>query len=434
MLRLATPLVMGELAWMAMGIVDTMMVGRLPNSAEAIGGVGLASVIFFAIFVLGNGVLFGMDTLASHAFGAGKIEDCHRTLRDAVYLSVALGLALMGVMLACEPILRVSRVNEAVLRQTIPVLNVLIWGTLPLLLYTACRRYLQAMNIVAPVTFAMISANVVNAVLNWVLIYGHWGAPAMGAVGSAWSTFYARIYIAAVLIIYVVVNDRRNRGTLWCTPAAPEWARVRTLLTLGVPAALQFSFEIAVFAVAETLIARLEPVWLAGHRIAINTATLTYMVPLGISSAAAVRVGQALGRGDRHGASTAGWTAVALGAGFMSAAGVGLVLVPHWIARTYTADAAVIAASVTLLRIAAAFQLFDGLQTVTTGALRGTGDTRSPMLAHIFAYWFIGLPIGYTLCFRRGWGAPGMWIGLCIAIILIGLALLAVWWRRARVP
>jgi MATE family multidrug resistance protein len=208
--------------------------------------------------------------------------------------------------------------------------------------------------------------------------------------------------------------------------------RIRRLIALGFPAAMQSTLESGVFAAVTTLIAKLGPVPLASHQIALNTVSLSYMVPLGISSAAAVRVGQALGRKDPAGAGDAGGTAIFLGAAFMACAGVGLLVFPRGIARLFTPDEAVIHSTVGLLAAGAAFQLFDGIQTVATGALRGVGDTRTPMFCHFLAYWIIGLPLGAWLCFRLGWGAIGLWSGLSLALILIGIVLWFVWRRAVR--
>jgi multidrug resistance protein, MATE family len=202
------------------------------------------------------------------------------------------------------------------------------------------------------------------------------------------------------------------------------------LLTLGAPAATQILLEIGAFSAATALIAKLGPVPLSGHEIALNCAALTFMVPLGISSAAAVRVGHQLGRGDPTRAHLAGWSAILLGAGFMTCTGLVFVTASKQIARLFSPDPAVIRVGATLLLVAAAFQLFDGLQTVATGALRGSGNTRTPMLANLIAYWFIGLPFGYVLCFRFGLGALGIWIGLCIGLMIIGSALLFTWHKR----
>jgi len=431
-LRLALPLVLAELGWMSMAIVDTMMVGRLPNSARAIGAVSLGSAIIIVPALFGEGLLLGLDTLVAQAFGAGKREDCHRSLVNGVYLSLALTPILSIPMFLLPRFLSAIHVDPDLLAETVPYTNALTWGLFPLLLYFAVRRCLQAMNMVRPVAFALVTANLINALFNWILIYGKWGMPAMGTVGSGWSTAIARLYMAAVLIAYLFWYDRKHRTELLKTPVDVDLSRIRQLLALGVPAAVQFTLETAVFATVTTLIAKLGALPLATHQIALNTVAFTYMVPLGISSAAAVRVGQALGRRDPQGAGAAGGTAIFIGAAFMTLAGVVLLLVPRWIARSYTTDETVIRSAVALLAAGAAFQLFDGIQSVATGALRGAGDTRTPMLCHFAAYWVIGLPLGAWLCFRRGWGALGLWIGLSLALILIGIVLLAVWRRKVR--
>lgn len=431
-LQLAIPLVLAELGWMSMAIVDTMMVGRLPNSAVAMGAVSLGSAIFMVLALFGEGLLLGLDTLVAQSFGAGKREDCHRSLVNGVYLSIALTPILSAPIWFMPHLLRAMHVDAALMRETIPYTNALTYGLLPLLLYFAVRRCLQAMNMVRPVAFALVTANIINALGNWILIYGKWGASAMGTVGSGWSTAIARVYMAAVLIGYLFWYDHKHRTELLKTPVDIDLKRIKQLIALGIPAAMQFTLESGVFATVTTLIAKLGPVPLATHQIALNTVAFTYMVPLGIASAAAVRVGQALGRRDPHGAGVAGGTAITIGAAFMSVASVVLLVVPRWIARIYTVDEVIIRSASTLLAAGAAFQLFDGIQSVATGALRGAGDTRTPMLCHFTAYWIIGLPLGAWLCFRRGWGALGLWVGLSLALILIGIVLLVVWRSKVR--
>ncbi len=426
------PLVLAEIGWMSMAIVDTMMVGRLPDSAVAIGAVSLGSILFHTLSFFGGGLLIGLDTLVSQAFGAGRREDCHRSLVNSIYLSFVMTPPLLGLIWLAGPILAPFRVDPKVLGFAISYTRALAWGLLPLLLYFALRRCLQAMNLVKPVAFALVTANLVNALGNWVLIYGKWGAPALGLVGSGWSTSIARAYMAAVLVGYLLWYDRKHRTDLLRTPIEPDLRRIRRLIALGLPAGLQITLEIGVFTVATALIGRLGAVPLASHQIAMNTIAFTYMIPLGISSAAAVRVGQALGRKDPNGAADAGGTAIVFGAAFMSLAAIALVVFPRWIARIFTPDEAVIRTAINLLAAGAAFQLFDGIQTVATGALRGAGDTRTPMVCHLAAYWFIGLPLGAWLCFRRGWGAIGLWVGLSLALILIGCVLLMVWQRKVR--
>src|SRR5882672_194217 len=428
-LRLALPLIFAELGWMTMGIVDVVMVGRLPNSAVAIGATGLGQSLYHSVAIFGGGLLLGMDTFVAQAFGREDLIDARRTLVNGLFLACTLAPLLMLVVLSWAPLMRYFGISTELVAPMSPFLRALNWGTMPLLVYFALRRYLQAVNVVHPIMFALISANLVNAFGNWVLIYGHLGFSPMGITGSGWSTCFSRIYLVFVLAITLfVVESKRRLPTRFGTRI--DFPRAFGLLKLGGPSALQILLEIGAFAAATAICARLGPVPLSGHEIALNCAALSFMVPLGISSAAAVRVGQQLGRKDAAGARRAGWSAIVLGAGFMTCSGLVFVSIPMWISRLFSPDPVVIRTGARLLLVAAAFQLFDGLQTVATGALRGSGDTKTPMLANFVAYWLIGLPVGYFLCFKLGWGAVGIWIGLCGGLMIIGSALLLTWQRR----
>jgi multidrug resistance protein, MATE family len=431
-LRLALPLVIAEVGWMSMGIVDTIMVGRLPESAIAIGATGLGQSLYHSIAIFGSGLLLGMDTFVSHAFGREDIEDARHTLVNGLVMALLLTPILMIAVSFWPALMHRFGVSPELVEPMRPFLFALNWGTLPLVSYFALRRYLQAVNVVHPVMFALISANAVNAVGDWVLIYGHLGLRPMGITGSGWSTCIARVYMALVLLITVLYVESKRDIPHWMLALRVDAQRMWSLLRLGAPAAAQIACEIGAFSGATALIAKLGPVPLSGHEIALNCAALTFMVPLGISSAAAVRVGQNLGRKDPVGARRAGWSAIALGCGFMFCSGLVFVTFSRMIARLFSPDPQVITVGATLLLIAAAFQLFDGLQTVATGALRGTGDTHTPMLANLVAYWFIGLPLGYVLCFQLHWGALGIWTGLCLGLIIIGSALLIAWHRRLK--
>jgi MATE family multidrug resistance protein len=435
MLALGAPLALAELGWMAMGLVDTVMAG--PLGAAAVGAGSLASMLFYPVAAWGTGVLLGMDTLVAQSHGAVNPLDCRRTLVNGSWLALAMSPILGAVLWCLEPALRAAGTNPHVMAPLIPFLHALVPGILPLLLFHAFRRYLQAVDIVKPVTFALVSANVVNFAGDWVFMYGHWGAPRMGLAGSGWSTTASRCYMAAVLLAAILWNEHRSGRLLFAISWRADLPRMRRLLALGFPAAAQFFLEGAVFAIVAVMAARLPESALAAHSIAVLVISTTYMVPLGISSAAAVRVGQAVGRKDPDGAAAAGWAALLLSCLVMGAAGIVLWTVPRAILRLFIHDAAVIATGSVLLRIAAFFELFDGVQVVATGALRGMGDTRTPMLAHFAGYWLIGLPVAYGLCFQAGQGAAGIWIGLSAALILIGAALVLAWswrvsWRMSR--
>lgn len=426
MVRLAAPLVLAEVGWMLMGVVDTMVVGRV--SAEAIGAISLGTTIFYTIGIFAGGLLLGLDTFVAQAFGGGDLEDCRRSLINGVWLAVLLMTPAMALIYAVIPLLGSFGINPAVLRVTGPYMHALNWSVPPLLFYFGFRRYLQSVSIVRPVMITLVSANLINLFANWVLVFGNLGAPKMGAEGSGWATCISRVYMAAVLGVVIFRHD----PGLWHTAWKPDFERIRGLLRIGIPAAGQMGFEMMVFTTVTVLIGKLNATALAGHQIALTTVSMTFMMPLGISSAAAVRVGQAIGRDDPDGAARAGWTALGLGGGVMSAAALTLLMVPHFIARLFTPDAGIIAAGVILLRVAAFFQLFDGFQVVATGALRGSGDTHTPMVCHFVGYWVIGLPLGVLLCFHYGLGAPGLWMGLSTGLILIGIVLVGLWRRAAH--
>ena len=410
---------------MLMGIVDTMVVGRV--SAEAIAAVSLGTVIFYGIAMFAGGLLLGLDTLVAQAFGAADGREARHALISGLWLALALVLPVMGALWAFFPVLDAFGVDPAVARATKPYMWALSWSTGPLLVYFALRRYLQAINIVRPIMLTLIAANVINLAANWVLVFGKLGVPAMGAPGAGWATCFSRVLMLAMIGIVVWLRDGRElRHDSW----RPDFSRIRRLLVLGLPVAVQMLLEIGVFALVAMLIARLGAVALAGHQVAINTASMTFMLPLGVSSAAAVRVGNALGARDPHGAARAGWTALALGAGIMGLSAIMLETIPQVIARAYTPQAEIVAMGAVLLRVAGFFQLFDGCQIVVTGALRGAGDTRTPMICHFAGYWVIGMPLGAWLAFSRGQGAVGLWTGLTVGLIIIGVVLVEMW-RRA---
>jgi multidrug resistance protein, MATE family len=285
-----------------------------------------------------------------------------------------------------------------------------------------------------------VSANLVNAGLDWLLLYGHrWsvlgssvGIPAYGVVGAAWSTVLARVYLAGFCGVVVWWVDRRHSYGLRKVSWSVDWVRVKRLVGLGAPVGGQIFVEISIFAAVTALIGTMGSVPLAGHEIALNCVATTFMVPFAISAAGTVRVGQAVGRRAPSEAAAAGWTAIGMGSGFMLAMSVVLVSVPGLIARGFTVDPVVIAAAVPLLLVGAAFQFFDGVQITATGALRGAGNTHAGLYVQLVGYWVVGLPVGWWLGFHRKMGAVGLWMGLCAGLMIAGVALVTVWGRTVR--
>ena len=445
MIKIAVPVVMAELGWMSMGVVDTVMVGTLGPEAISAAGVGNAMHIAFAIF--GMAVMLGLDTLVSQAYGARDIRDCHRWFFDGLMLAGLLAVPIMALLVLVWFLIPVLGFHGAVRPLLESYFGVLLFSTPFLLGYAVCRRYLQGMHAATPIMFALVTANLINAAGNWILINGHFGFPALGVAGSAWATVISRAFMLGSLLFAVWWIDRkrtrellREQGEpldtmqtgLWHVDRSFDAARLRRLLALGLPAASQVGAEVGVFALATALSGTLDPISSASHQIALNLAGVAFMIPLGIGSAGAVRVGHAVGAGDRARASAAGWTAILLATLFMVASGLTFVLVPGRLIGLFTTDPSVLAVGTSLLILAAIFQLFDGIQGVITGTLRGLGDTHTAMKVNLVAHWLLGLPTSYLLCFVAGWGVWGLWIGLSLGLIVTGVILFYVWIWKIR--
>jgi len=430
LLKIAGPIVLAEIGWMAMGIVDTIMVG--PLGPAAISAAGIGSSLFFAIAIFGMGLMLGLDALVSQSYGAQRIDDCVRWLHHGVALALVVTPAVMAITWGLYLTIDWWGLHPDIEALAGPYLRITILGTLPLLLYASFRRYLQGLHVVRPIMAALVSANLVNAAGNWMLIYGHLGMPALGVEGAAWATALARVYMAAFLVIAIARVHRRRGAAHPHVPLRLDLARMTRLVRLGFPAASQIALEVGVFAASTTLAGRLDPAASASHQISLNLASLAFMVPLGLASSAAVRVGHAVGAGDQARTVRAGWTALATGAAITSLMGIAILLWREPMLRVFTQDSGVIEIGTGLLIIAAAFQLFDGTQAVATGVLRGIGDTRMPMIMNVIGHWVLGLPAGYLLCFSLGWGVRGLWIGLSIGLTFVAVALTLVWMRRAR--
>jgi MATE family multidrug resistance protein len=447
LIHLALPLIAGELGWVAMSLVDTIMLGHLPNSALAMSSAALAQVLFNTLCFGVGGVLLGLDTLISQAFGAKLREEANRWLLHGLVLAVALSLLLITIFAVTPALLLHLPVDRAILAGAVPAIQGLNYGTLPLLLYFTLRRYLQAAHHGRPIAFALISANLVNAAVDWLLIFGHrWSIaghvvaiPAFGVTGSSWATSFARLYLMLVLLVAVWWADRRHgyglrAGLRSRVSRRIEFQHLRRLFLLGAPAGASIFVEIAIFALVTALIATFGRLSLAGHEVALQCASTTFMVPFAISAATSVRVGHAIGRvrvgaADISAAAAAGWGGIGAGAAFMLCASVLLLAIPAKIAHLFTPDPGVIAAAVPLLLIAAGFQFFDGVQITATGAMRGAGNTTAPFLTQLVCYWAIGMPLGAVLGFHEKLGAAGLWWGLLIALTC-GAFVLCFFWRK----
>jgi MATE family multidrug resistance protein len=445
LLHLALPLIAGELGWVAMSLVDTVMLGHLPHSALAMSSAALAQVIFNTVTIGVGGILLALDPLISQALGAKEQNTANRWFVHGFLTSLALAALLITIFLVTPVLLLQLPVDPAILAGAVPAMRGLNYGTLPLLLYFVLRRYLQAAHHGRPIAFALISANLINAAADWFLIYGHafriaghpLNIPAYGVVGSSWATSFARLYLMLVLAFALWFLDRKHAYGLRRVSRHIEFQHLRQLFLLGFPIGASIFVEIAIFALVTALIATFGKLPLAGHEIALQCASTTFMVPLAIASATSVRVGHAIGR-IRTGnatladAAAAGWCGIAVGAAFMLCASVLLLAIPTRIAYLFTPDPGVIAAAVPLLLIAAGFQFFDGVQVAATGALRGAGNTTAPFYTQLVCYWVIGMPLGVLLGFHEKLGAAGLWWGLLIALTAAAFILVYLWLQTTR--
>ncbi len=428
---LAAPVVFVQVGLMTMGVVDTILVGRV--SAAALAAVALGNMYFMTVAMLGMGVLFALDTVVSQAVGAGDQAGIARGVQRGLVLAVAMTVPSLLPLLLAQPVFAALGQPAAV----VPIAAKYVWvsipGLLPFFGFIVLRQSLQAMGKLRPIVLAIVFANLLNALLCWMFIFGKLGAPALGAVGTAVASTTGR-WAMALFLLGAAWKDLRP-ALKPLTRAALEAEPLRRMVRLGLPIGLQFMLEVGVFSLVGVFMGRMSAIALAGHQVAITLASLTFMVPLGISVSGAVLVGRAVGRRDEGGARRAAKLAIATSTIFMACSALTLLFFPGLFARLYTTDAAVIAVAASLIPIAGVFQVFDGIQVTSGGVLRGFGETRSPMIANLVGYWVIGFPVSLLLAFRFGLGPRGLWWGFVVGLGSVAIFLLSrVRLKLAHVP
>jgi multidrug resistance protein, MATE family len=421
-LALALPIMSGMVGQMLMGLTDTIMVGR-------IGVVPLAAASFVNAvanlpLVFGIGLLSSIAVLTSQAYGARRPVDAAESWRHGLFLSILTGVGAMLAMFAVYPLRH--RLGQPVEVAEASGTYLLLFGAslLPALIAQGCKQFSEALKHPWAATFVMLGGVGLNAFLNWLLIYGNWGFPAMGLAGAGWATLIARAIMMLVLLVYVLKAPalRAFQPARWFAPL--DLNRFRQLIRIGFPVAGQHLFEVSAFASAAVMMGWISADAIAAHQIAINCAAFAFMFGLGLGAAACIRVGHAFGAGQFSRMRRVGFVAVALAALIMALFGVAFVLAGKPIASLFIGSATVIQLTTQLLIVAAVFQIADGVQVTTISALRGLSDVRTPAIIAIVAYWGLALPIGYWLAFRAQLGAVGMWIGLAtgLAAAAIGLS------------
>lgn len=430
LLALALPVIVVQLGIVSQGLVDTAMVGRL--SAEQLAAVALGNLYFFGVTVFGMGLLLALDPLVSQAFGAGDDKGVELAVQRGLVLSAGLSIVVSALLALAEPVLSALRQPPEVAPVAAAYAQSLIAGMLPFYGFLVFRQSMQALGRVAPIVWTVILANGLNAAANWLLVFGNWGLPALGAVGSGWATSVSRWFMClGVLVLGRDVLASRLRR--W-RRGAMSWRPLVGMFRLGAPIGGHMVLEFGAFGAIGVFMGWLGAEAMAGHQVAVNLAAFAFMVPVGIAQAATALVGKSVGEGEPPlarrfvGASLLACCAAmtvtaALFAGF-----------PEAISSQFTGAEGVVAVAAALLPVAACFQMFDGLQVVCAGLLRGVADTVRPLLYNILGFWLLGMPVSLWCGFRAGMGPTGLWVGLAVGLGVAAVLLLGRTWKRFRRP
>jgi MATE family multidrug resistance protein len=420
MARLAAPVVFVQVGLMAMGVVDTIMVGRV--SADALAAAALGNLYFMNVSFFGMGTLMALDPLVAQALGARDEPSVAHAMQRGLVLALGLSVLTSLALMSAEPVFVALRQPPEVIPDASRYVWITIGSVVPFLAFVVLRQSLQAMHRVAPIVVTIVGANLANVFFNWVLIFGKLGSPAMGVAGAAWATTLSR-WLMAVGLLALAWREIRPY-LLHVRAGAIRGEPILRMFRLGAPIGLQMTLEVSAFGLIGLLMGMLGAVELGAHQIAINLAATTFMVPLGVGAAAAVRVGRAVGAHDAGAARRAAKVALLLGVGFMCLTAVLFVSVPSPLARIFTSDPRVLAVAMLLIPIAGIFQVFDGIQAVAAGVLRGIGDTRAPLVVNLFGFWLLGVPTSVYLGFYTGARAAGLWWGFVAGLGAVAVFLL----------
>ena len=428
---LAYPVVLSQLGHILVNVCDSLLVGRLGKTALAAIGVGVSTST--VLLVLGLGLSMGSVPLVATAEGRRDFPALGRLLVSSVWLSALAGLALAGLGQLLPFLLDLLGQPAEVVALATPWVRVISWSLFPLMVFQGFREYAEGLGLTRQAMWLSILANVVNAALCYALIFGKWGAPALGMVGSAWATLLARVLMAALMAGYVLLAPRLAGSRAAIQSWWPDAETGRRLLDLGAPIGVQMAFEVGAFSFSNLMMGWLGVTAQAAHQVAITVASVTYMAASGISAAATVRVGQLRGAGRLGEARQAGFAAYWLTFGFMGLMALLLIVGRYQIPLLFINDPAVVAQAATLLLIAALFQISDGMQVVGLGALRGLEDVKVPSVVALLAYWAVALPLGYGLGFVLKLGPVGVWTALLLGLSIVAGVLL-VRFRRETAP
>ena len=412
--QLAYPVIIGQLGIIMMGVVDSLMVGKL--GAAPLAAASLGSGLAFILLIIGIGVSLSVTPLVAIAVGANKYEDCGVYFRQSLLVnSVSALIIALAVFFAADMLKYFDQPLEVQI-QAESYMKIIGYSALPLMLFQTYKQFIEGFSIMRPAMIIAILANIINAFANWVLIFGKLGFPALELDGAGWATFASRLFMALALMGFVMNNKYFKKYDVTFHFKSLNWPVIKKILSLGLPSGFQYFFEVGAFSFAVIMVGWLGTKQLAAHQIAINLASISFMAVLGISVAGSIRVGNAVGKKDITETRRAGFTASLLGASIMLFSGIIFILFRNYLPTLYVNDEAVISYASSLLIIAALFQISDGTQAVGIGILRGLTDVKIPTVITFIAYWIVGLPVGYILGFTFKLGVQGVWIGLLLGL------------------
>lgn len=434
-LNLATPLVIAQLGQVALGFTDTVMVGRL--GPEQLAAMAIGGGLYMVCYIFAIGVLHGVTALASQAYGARDLRSVRRFIRQGFWISVAMAVPIILFLSQSEALFLAVGQNPETSHQAAIYVSAVKWAILPGLWFGTMRSFVGAIGRPKPVLVAALIGVSANALLDYALIYGHFGAPAWGAYGAAVATIFVNIFMFLGMLAIISTQAPYRRYGIMVRLWRADWPKFREVLRIGLPSGIAVVLEVAFFIGSVFLMGRFGTIETAAHHMAIQTAAITFMVPLGISHVATIRVGHAYGRGDRAGIARAGWAAFALATVFMSATCLMFLAVPETIASLYVnaanpASRPTLDFAVSFLTVAALFQIFDGAQVVAIGALRGLSDTKVPMLYSGIGYWVVGFGACLLFAFVLDFGPLGIWYGLLSGLGAVAFALTYRFYRRSQ--
>ncbi len=433
--RLAVALALAQLGQIAIGTTDVLMVGRLGKAPLAAIGLGWGFYLFFLLF--GIGVLIAVSALAAQAYGAGQPRTLRRTVRQGLWLAVLLSAPILVILSQAERIFLALGQDAELAASAGAYVDTVMWALPPALWYMSLRGFMSALGRPRPILWTMLAGVALNGFLDFALIFGEFGAPRLEATGAAIATVIAYFTMFALALAVSVWAQPYRRYHIIHRFWRADWKKLAEIWVVGLPIGIAVAMEIGLFVGAIILMGLISTTSVAAHQIAVQSASVAFMIPLGISQAATVRVGQALGRGDRHGVTEAAWAAFGLGGALMVLTAALFLLAPHAIVGLYidTSDPGngnVVTLAASFLVVAGLFQVFDGAQVIAAGALRGLGDTRAPMYVAAFSFWGVGFPSCLILGFAAGLGGLGIWIGLLIGLTVAAVLLWVRFQRRER--